>query len=76
MHYNLEGLCGIFSLFAAWAWIKSALLSGKWGLRSNFIDKWLNKISTDPVVWNAIAAGFAACAAICQGILYLLIRPI
>jgi hypothetical protein len=76
MQGKLDAFTAIFSLFAAWAWLKSAILAGKWRTRTNIIDRLLNRISTEPTVWNAIAAGLAACAAVCQGLLYVFFHPV
>jgi hypothetical protein len=70
----LAASCAIFALLAAWAWMKSAFLSkGKTG--TFFPDDWMNKISTEPTTWNAIAAVLAAAAAVCQAIIYLFVYP-
>jgi len=61
----------LFSLLAAWAWAKSAILSKKIQSAPYFLDDWMNKISTDPSTWNAIAAFLAAAAAICQALNYV-----
>lgn len=67
----LNGLTAVFSLLAAWAWMKSALLATRWRKQKSFLDDAMNWISQDPVTWNAIAAILAACAAVCQGIEYI-----
>ena len=74
-----QSLAVIFALLAAWAWMKSAFLQVK-RFRNhhtkNWLDDLLNRISTNPAMWNAIAAGLSAAAAISQGITFLLANPL
>ena len=70
-----QALAVLFALLAAGAWVKSAADQAGFKPGSGRIDNLLNRISTKPSVWNAIAAGLSAVAAICQAIAYLLIYP-
>ncbi len=66
----------IFAMLAAWAWAKSAMLQLNWPRNPNWLDDQLNRITTNPVVWNAIAAFLSALAAICQAVAYLVTYPL
>jgi hypothetical protein len=72
--YLAQGSAVIFALLAGWAWAKSAALSLNWP-QSGWLDRQLNAISTNPIVWNAIAAFLSAGAAIFQGVAFLLVFP-
>jgi hypothetical protein len=71
-----QGLAVIFALLAGWAWFKSAMLNLPVKRERYWLDDLLNRISTSPSIWNAIAAGLSAAAAVCQGFAYLLAFPI
>jgi hypothetical protein len=71
--FAAQGIVAIFAMLAGAAWLKSALLQlGYKPRQENRIDEMLNSISTNPAIWNAIAAGLSAAAAIAQGIAYML----
>ena len=68
-----QGVVAIIAMLAGGAWLKSAFLQlGIKPRQRSRMDETLNRISTSPVVWNAIAAGLSAAAAIAQSIAYLL----
>jgi predicted permease len=67
-----QGITALIAVLAAWAWMKSAFLQlGRKPANKNWLDDNLNRISTNPAVWNAIAAGLAALAAVAQAIAYI-----
>jgi hypothetical protein len=66
-----QGITALVAVLAAWAWMKSAFLQLEHKpANKNLIDDALNRISTNPAVWNAIAAGLAALAAVAQALAY------
>ena len=65
----------MFAILAAWAWLKSAFLSLGRTQATSWIDGLLNRISTHPNMWNAIAAGLAAVASVLQAVAYLFTYP-
>lgn len=65
-------LSAVFAGLAAWAWMKSAFLQVPRLQKSpGWLDKLLNRISTEPAIWNAIAAGLTAVAAVFQMLAFL-----
>jgi hypothetical protein len=71
-----QGVVAIIAMLAGGAWVKSAFLQlGIKPRQRSRMDEMLNRISTNPAVWNAIAAGLSAAAAIAQGVAYLLEVP-
>jgi hypothetical protein len=71
----VQSMIVIFALLSAWAWAKSAMLQIRPDHKSGWIDSWLNHISHQSCVWNAIAAFLAAFAAITAAIGYLITMP-
>jgi hypothetical protein len=71
-----QGVVAIIAMLAGAAWVKSAFLQlGVKPRQRSRMDETLNRISTNPAVWNAIAAGLSAAAAAAQGIAYILEAP-
>ena len=71
----IQSLAIIFGLCSAWAWAKSAL--DQLGPRrpTGWVDHQLNRISQNPVIWNAIAESLAAGTAVLQATVHLMTMP-
>jgi hypothetical protein len=72
----VNGLIALTAMIAATAWLRSAALSLGWAPPHgpDWLDRFLDMISSRSKVWNAIAAIFALIAAFLQGVAFALSR--
>ena len=71
----IQAIAAIFALLSAWAWAKSAMLQVQPDHKPDWLDRLLERISRNPVTWNAVAAFLAACAAVAMAIVLLITMP-
>jgi hypothetical protein len=72
----MQGAGVIFGLLAAVAWFKSAAEQAWPDKKPNgWFDRLLDRISSSPIKWNAIAALLTAIAAIFQALAFLITMP-